>query len=425
MSIEEMMGDSRLVELCELQRIGDEVLDVISLTENQHSDTLAWMLDSKEGHGQGDEILRDLLISASTAAREQRSLDRKSETAKFFKNWPASRIRTTSFGAAFAARELGIKAAERVDLFVIDAQNSFVLVIENKVRGGHGNPQLNLYREKFNALVAGNGRLKKYDYAFIAVDRDFDVDADEDSKAGLPEAATWLHLGYEWLKTSAERARMHVGRGNAAAKLVVSYCNRQTDWENPDNKKATDIALQLHQRYPEAVKDLLKFSGGRLEREWLQTTTEDAAFLFLLQNKGVAGLLKETRGMAVVQAAILSALPTLPRDSIEHKRVSLDLCPRGWEKFKEEEGLWPVFLNVRAVGEAESRYTLALCCNTNHVASEQVAVELRDRLIRVDARFRKFGESKWRRVVVARSVTLQEVVNAVVDIETRLVQALN
>lgn len=43
-------------------------LDVISLSENQHSDILAWMLDAREGHGQGGEILRDLLVSASTRA---------------------------------------------------------------------------------------------------------------------------------------------------------------------------------------------------------------------------------------------------------------------------------------------------------------------------------------------------------------------
>lgn len=64
-SLEELLADPRLVELCELQRTGDEVLDVISLSENQHSDILAWLLDAREGHGQGDEILRDLLISAS------------------------------------------------------------------------------------------------------------------------------------------------------------------------------------------------------------------------------------------------------------------------------------------------------------------------------------------------------------------------
>lgn len=79
------MADHRLVELCELQRIGDEVLDVISLTENQHSDILAWMLDAREGHGQGDEILRDLLVSASTrAANGDSGLDGRGLTARFF-----------------------------------------------------------------------------------------------------------------------------------------------------------------------------------------------------------------------------------------------------------------------------------------------------------------------------------------------------
>jgi hypothetical protein len=42
-SIEELMADTRLIELCELQCIGGDVLDVISLSENQHSDILAWI----------------------------------------------------------------------------------------------------------------------------------------------------------------------------------------------------------------------------------------------------------------------------------------------------------------------------------------------------------------------------------------------
>ena len=418
--VEQLMAEPKLVELCELQRIGDEVLDVISLSENQHSDILAWMLDAKEGHGQGDEILRDLLVSASTiAASEQCKLDGKFKTAKFFKSWPPSRMRTTSFGAAFAARELGIKAAERVDLFVIDAQNKFILVIENKAGSAHNKKQLDLYRNSFSLLVSQNSRLKEYDYAFIAIDREFDVEAEEER----PSSKTWLHIGYDWLETSAKRALLHVARGNSAAKLVVSYCNRQTAWEDPGNRMATDLAASLHQAYPEAVTRILKVSGGRLEKRWLNQIADDPAILFLLQNKGVISLLKETRGMAAVQAAILAQLTTIAKDSIYYTRVWLFLCPRGWEVFRGKAG-WPVYLTVRAVGDSKSLYTLALCWYAPSAMNAKVSDELRSRLSSVDSRFAKYVDSKWRRVAIARAAPLPELVKAVVDVEGRLFKVL-
>lgn len=420
-SLEELMADQRLVELCELQRTGDEVLDVVSLNENQHSDILAWMLDAREGHGQGDEILRDLLVCASTtAASPACSLDGKFKTAKFFKAWPPSRIRTTSFGAAFTARELGIERAERVDLFVIDAQNRFILIIENKAGTSHRDAQLDLYRESFGRLVADNPRLREYDHAFIALDRAFDIDAEEER----PSSKNWLHLGYDWLETSATRALMHVRRGNAAAKLVVSYCNRQTSWEDPEGAKATDIAVALHQDYPDAVRQLIEFFGVRLEREWLRSKQDDAVLLFLLQNKSVVSLLRETRGMATVRAAIAAKLPTIPKDNVAHKRAWLNLCPRGWEAYRGDDW-WPVYLEVRTVDEAKSKYTLALCWNANYAQTANVASELRARLALVDPRFDKYGESRWRRTVMVRAVSLPDLVKAVVEVERRLVEALS
>ena len=71
------------------------------------------------GHGQGDQILSDLLLGAAQAASQGCGLDRRGTTARFFAEWTPSRIRTSSFGMVFTARELGMKASERVDLFVI------------------------------------------------------------------------------------------------------------------------------------------------------------------------------------------------------------------------------------------------------------------------------------------------------------------
>jgi len=419
--LEALMADARLVELCELQRTGDEVLDVIDLSENQHSDVLAWMLDSKEGHGQGDEILRDLLVSASTlAATSVGGLDRRGTTAKFFAAWPPSRIRTSGFGATFIARELGMNKSQRVDLFVIDAHNKFVLLIENKAGAMHREDQLDRYRDSFKSAVVDNPRLRDFDQVFIALDREFD---EED--AGLrPASSSWLHLGYGWLKTSAMRALMHVARGNAAARLVVSYCNRQTDWEDPNTAKCVNLAADLHQAHPLAAKQLVGFSQGRVEREWLTNPKQPESYsLFVLQNKGAVALLKETQGMAAIKAAIASRLPSLPVENIEHKKAWLDMCPTGWERFAGDDW-WPVFLNIRYAAESRAKYRLALCWNANSAKSMSEAEELRQRLKAVEPKFAKHMDSRWRRVELANSIELPALLDRLVTLDSRLAQEL-
>lgn len=83
-ALEAFFIDPRVVELCELLRVSDDLLDVINLSENQHSNMLAWLLDPREGHGQGDQILRDLLIAATTHARSTAVLDGRGRTSRFF-----------------------------------------------------------------------------------------------------------------------------------------------------------------------------------------------------------------------------------------------------------------------------------------------------------------------------------------------------
>lgn len=416
-SLENLMADPRLVEMCELQRTGDEVLDVISLSENQHSDILAWMLDPKEGHGQGDEILRDLLISASTAVAAGNSrLHKNRATARFFAKWPPSRIRTTSFGTVFIARELGFNAKERVDLFVVDDQNKFVLLIENKAGATHSEIQLNLYHDNFKNAVATNPRLHKYDQIYVALDREFDS---EDASV-RPSQNTWLHLGYDWLKTSAMRALMHVSRGNTAARLVVSYCNRQTDWESPEDEKCLQLAASLYQSYPDAVKHLISSSRGRLEKDWLAQKKEPEPNLhFLLQNRSAVELLKEAQGMASVKAAVIAQLPSLPRENVTHKRAWLHVCPTGWEQFAGESG-WPVFLSVRYSDATQSKYSLALCWNANSARNSVEAEDLRSRLIIVEPKFGTHNSSNWRRVVLQSAVLLPDLLKLVAKQDNRL-----
>lgn len=417
-SLERFIADPRLMELCELQRTGDEVLDVISLNENQHSDILGWLFDSKEGHGQGDEILRDLLIHASELfSAQETAIDGRSATARFFGAWPPSRIRTTSFGSAFVARELGLKARERVDLFVVDTQNQFILVIENKAGTAHNETQLDLYRSGIDALIAGNSRLKQYDYALIALDRYLDAE----NPGGISKF--WLPTNYDWLKVSAKRALMHVGRGNSAAKLVVSYCNRQTDWDSPVNEQCLEIAAQLTNSYPDAVRSIVGLWGGRIEKQWLASSADNASLLFLLQNRGIFRLLREVSGLVSVKSAIVSEISSLPRDNVEHQRAWLEICPRWWERYKGELW-WPVFLSVRYSDSAKSKYTLALVWNADYARNEDEATQLRSILAKIEKRFEKHSDSRRRRVVIKVGVGLVELLATIKDLESRLARSV-
>ena len=421
-SLEQLMSDNRLVELCELQRVTDEILDVISLVENQHSDVLAWILDPKEGHGQGDEILRDLLVAASMAAAlEDCPLHGNGATAKFFKAWPPSRLRTVSFGSAFTARELGLKAAERVDLFVIDATNKFVLVIENKAGAVHNEQQLKLYRDNFIELRKGNRRLQKYEFALIALDRDYTADTAD----SLPAANQWLHLGYDWLKVSATRAMMHVARGNASARLVASYCQQQTDWTDKTEARCLELAAELHQAYPAEISALLGSSGVRAEREWLTNgKAQESQLLFLLQNKSTVLWLKETQGMATLKAAIRSKLPQFPSERVWYTRARLEVCPTGWAQF-EANTWWPVYFSVRYANATKTKYNVALCWDADCARSESEAALLRGLLTQVHGGFATHQESRSRRVSVGDDLTVGDVIDRVSAWDTKLQSVLN
>lgn len=402
-AIEAFLCDPKLSELCEILKIGDDILDVINLSENQHSDFLAWLFDPREGHGQGDQIVRDLLMSATQAASEC-GLDGRSTTSRFFDEWPPSRIRTTSFGSVFTARELGLKATERVDLFVIDPDNKFVILIENKAGTAHSEDQLEGYRASWQQAVISNPHLKHYNSVFIALDRDF-IGGDWSER---PSSGYWLHLGYDWLKASADRALLHVERGNAAARLVVSYCNRQTDWESPLSRRAITLAAELHQLHGTAVRHMLGATLGRLEKGWLQDGSS-SHMIFMLQNKATFSLLRDTQGMASIKETLAAKLAGLSRDHIQHARAWLDLCPPGWEQF-ESDDWWPVYLHVSYSDSTKSKYDIALILDVGHAKSASEGERLREYLKLFDSGFGKRQGNSWRKVVLDRELGVVDLV---------------
>ena len=227
------LSDPELVELIEQAKITDDMLDVITLSENQHSDMLAWCLTPSEGHGQGDAVIKDFLVAAY-----QKSTHAIYDNKKFFSTWTPGRIRVSSFGSAFITREFSVKIPERdvdgkrggrLDLFMVDPQNKLLIAIENKVGAKLTKVQLEDYQKAVASEIACRPLFKDYAFAYIVLDRELDWYSEEQ----LGELGKrWTLLDYSWLEASARRARLQVARNNQAAQLLVAYCQKQTDWES-------------------------------------------------------------------------------------------------------------------------------------------------------------------------------------------------
>lgn len=413
LSFDAFFVDPRLSQLSERLRIADDVLEIISIGENQHSDLLAWMFDSREGHAQGDEILKDLLLAASVRANASDGhLDGRSETAQFFKDWSPSRIRTTSFASSFIVRELVVIAGSRIDLFVVDPQNQFIVVIENKKGGSLTTDQLDRYRDAISSEVQNHQVLKHFRRVFLALKKDLEL-LDEDEQQPSP---FWLALDYEWLDQAAKRAAHQVSRGNAAAGLVMSYCQQQTGWESSVDKEVSDLAIGLCLDYSDEIGKLVKL-GGRPEKKWFAAMDDaglsDDVWCFVLQNRSLIEKLCRVHGFAAIKGMLLKAMPGFPADSIEHKRVWLDLCPRGGEVL--EVDWWAAHLNIHH--SKDDKFNLDFCWNTKNLPAGVDSALVRDEISKVIPELSKWPDSSWRRVRLKSSLTKSELAKSTVEYE--------
>ena len=235
------LSDKRLVDLIERVKISDDFLDVVSLTETQHSDMLAWCLHPNEGHGQGDGD-QGFLIAAYEAGQETNKFANKI----FFETWTPGKIRTSSFGSAFIAREFSLTTADtrrgRLDLFLIDPGNKIIVTIENKAGASLTETQLSDYYAAVSQQISNRRVFSDYQFAYIVVDRDL-ADYPEEHLKSLGNK--WALLDYGWLEASANRARLHLERNNEAAQLLMAYCQKQTGWQSPNEKQVNELAAEL------------------------------------------------------------------------------------------------------------------------------------------------------------------------------------
>lgn len=365
--MDEFFRDESLAELQERLKIGDGLLDVIDLVENQHSAVMAWLLDPREGHGQGDSILRDFLTHVSDQAvkRWAKKLSKRSDTTQgFARNWPVQRLQTTGLGSAFAFTEFSSAVGNRLDLLIIDPQNRYLIAVENKI-ARFKEEQLKRYREYVIELQKHTPVLQNLQVAFVALARDFDPDDEYEFDADLrKELVHWIPCSYDWLTAGARRAELHIQRGNAAARLVQDYCQRQTGWQSPNDIECARLVAQIWTKHPTASAAVAGM-GRKPQKTWVLGSKASAniclaAQLYAAQNKAVVEALIDGRGFNSVRQQLLQKNGHFTDELVNYGRTWIDVMPRGVLPLYDADAsdYFPVFLNAYRTSETTSRVRL-------------------------------------------------------------------
>lgn len=414
------LSDPNLVNLMERVKISDDFLDVISLSETQHSDMLAWCLHPNEGHAQGDAVIKDFLTAAYNAGAETNKYSNKT----FFAKWTPGRVRTASFGSAFIAREFSLVADEankrrRLDLFLIDPSNKIVITIENKAGASLTEDQLNTYYDQVNEKISKRRVFKDYDFAYIVVDRALN----EYAESHLDSLGNkWALLDYSWLEASANRARHHLERNNEAAQLLMAYCQKQTGWQSPNEKQVSELSAELASHH-EPVVDMIRRVRKVQPTEWTPSSFEGEhgeLLLFIQQNRQLCDHLIQARGIGAVLVGLRKNMPTLPHSHVEHGRT--------WARFTTETMLtlarskddyWPIFINIfkeTKNDDENSKFTIRMCWVAESFNEKCDVEKLRQRFAERFPDLKKFEGSTIRRVVASRKLDPGTAVRTAVEL---------
>ncbi|MEL7630467.1 PD-(D/E)XK nuclease family protein [Pectobacterium aroidearum] len=366
----DFLTDEQLLELREKLRTSDNILDVINLTENQNSSMLAWCLNPNEGHCQGDAVIKDFLSAAYFAGHETN----KATNKKFFEEWTPGRIQTTSFGSAFMTREFSISdhvgSKRRLDLFLIDPKNQFIVTIENKVGAALSGNQLDDYYEAVQRNFSNKTVFKDYKFAHVVLDKKLDTYSEE-KLADLGDK--WAFLSYQWLEKAAQRARLQLQNNNAAAQLLMAYCQKQAQWQNTNEEDISELSAHLASQH-ESVIDHFLHLKQLSPSNWKPGNmkgVEGEALLFLQQNAQLCDHLIRAKGISGILVSLRKSFPLLAEEHLEIGRNWLNITtPTILALRHPDNSYWPLYVNIFRENGANSPFTISLIYYEDSISKE-------------------------------------------------------
>ncbi len=403
-------ADTRVSLLAERIKIADDILDIVELHEYQHSDVLKWCLDPREGHDQGDEILKDLLMAAYQA-----SIDNKisGESATFFEKWTPAKIKTTSFGSAFILREHTITEG-RLDLIVVDVSNEILIVIENKTGSKQGVDQLEKYQNGINK-IKNNSYFKDFSCVYIFLDR----------YLGELANKNWIPVDYTWLESGAARARLAIDRGNTAAKLLQAYCEHLTDWLSPEDEEIDSLVSEIALEYGEFVEELKKFSFFNVLDQIKSKNHDDEEMLgiFYHQHRDLCNKLTSKSKIILIKHQVEIALG-LGKNEYEIYRKKFYICPREVSDIRiqgeDEDGndYWPINICVSLLeSNSKNQFSVALTVHQKSIDLKKLGIVSSELEKNFDV---KIGKSEWTLLEKKSDLDTKEMISCVKKMDKKV-----
>ena len=368
------VSDARLGEAIESLKRSNDIFNIIKPSENQHSEILKWLFNPREGHGQGDTILKDFLTAAYWSGKECVYSNKN-----FFEHWTPSRIASTGFHSIFLIREYRLGSGKRLDLLMVDADNEIFIIVENKHGANFGETQLEKYYTEVATELRQRPAFSGFKTAYITLDRNY-VKQENDLERKDKLSNRWAHVDYQWLENGARRAEMQMRRGNQSASLVIAYCQMQTDYVPPEAEALNDTLAVLVQEYRPILDDFAEVRKRKLS-DLTPTELQGDMWIYVNHHSEIIDRMLDMKALAFIETGMKKRLPKFELIS-EYGAQYLNLHEKSWRKLMNSDSAWPVFLRVRRKKNSKSSgisYNIA----TYYCASavdDALEIKLRDAL---------------------------------------------
>ncbi|MGT2509522.1 PDDEXK-like family protein [Cupriavidus basilensis] len=409
---ERFLTDPHLSLAIEASRRVDDIFDLIRPNENQHSSILQWLLDPREGHGQGEAIFKDFLMAAHEANRESGGKQ------ALLSRWTPGKIAITGFQSLIVIREKGMTSTRgRQDLFLVDPVHQFIILVENKVGMKWGEVQLKQYREGAKQLTNATGPFRGYEMAYVLLDRYKD-----EATIDKGEIAKWAYLDYMWLEKAARRAEARAERGlEAGQQLVMSYCRRQAEYKSPEEIDLDKLLAGLTRDHRDVVTALGNAHARRhpAKPERGVDSIESHIWLWSQQQKDLTIKLRSQKALAYVEHVIKGVAPDLQPDIDFVGMRQMFFADLSWAPLMSEEEdengniFWPLCIRVREMKVeyddedlADRKYSLCVEYRSACVRDEIVGERIREALSKKYQKneLTKYQEARRRRLGLVKHI---------------------
>lgn len=307
------------------------------LNEMGHSTVIQWLLSPNDSHGLGDRAFKALLHAAYRQAQESGA------EVSFFGDdqYSPLAIEALCFNQLQVFTEHPISASKddkrRLDLLVIDAQNSIAVVIENKYGARETDGQLQSYMDWSQKA------LSEFEVLHIH------LDACEKFHASGEKSEQWVELNYDWIEENL-LAWADLARGSRASQLIKDYyyaiCEDELH-EDPHFSGVSEAANALVHNHPKTMQTLKNLKQSYSDtngyiaaasKSWGPDTYLSQVFM---KYEFGFELLLETGQLDLIIEQVAKRFPDCDYGNNSN---GFSIQPKSWASFMKKQELgWPLY----------------------------------------------------------------------------------